>query len=510
MSKELIINAKHYETRVALIEDGVVAEFYSERKTGQELLGNIYVGKVTRVLPGMQAAFVDIGVERTAFLYVSDVHRDMLNIEQPLFDDPESDENPDPEDSEIHQSNQWKLINFQIEDLVREGQHIMVQVTKEPVGEKGARLTSYISIPGRHLVLMPNVDHIGVSRSIEDKDKKERLRELVREIRPDNSGFIIRTISEDASKEALKSEMDFLLTLWAEIKKKREKRSSPGLIHKDLPIALRAVRDLFTNEIDRLIIDSDDEYRRIMEFISTFAPSRKYSIERYDENIPILEAFGVEKEISRALDPKVQLKSGGHIVIDRTEALTAIDVNTGSYVGKTNLEETTLKTNLEAAKEIARQLRFRNIGGLIVIDFISMDEKQNKERVYETIKEALGKDKAKTNALPLSDLGLIEMTRKRTRPSLNTLQTEPCLQCNGRGLIKSVKAICYEIFRVIEAECQMYGEDGDVFVSVNPRIGEVLEREEKKEIEALEKSLKKRIIIVVKEDFHLERYEIFP
>ncbi len=509
MTNELIINARHYETRVALIEDGVVAEFYSERNTGQELLGNIYVGKVTRVLPGMQAAFVDIGVERTAFLYVSDVHKNMLNIDQPLFEDPESDEDLDSDDPEIPQSNQWDRCDFRIEDLVHEGQRIMVQVTKEPVGKKGARLTSYISIPGRYLVLMPNVEHIGVSRLIEDKDEKERLRELVREIRPDNSGFIIRTISENASKEMLASEIDFLLKLWAGIKKKRENRTGPGLIHKDLPITLRAVRDLFTRGIDRLIIDSDDEYKKITEFISSFAPTLEHSIEIYDEKIPILETFGVEKEILRALDPKVQLKSGGHIVIERTEALTAIDVNTGSYVGKTNLEETTLKTNLEAAKEIARQLRFRNIGGLIVIDFISMDEKQNKEKVYETIKQALEKDRAKTNVLPVSDLGLIEMTRKRSRPSLSKLQTDPCSHCNSRGRIKSVKAICYEIFRAIEAESYTYGENGDVFVSVNSRIGEVLEREEKNEIEALGKKLKKRIIIVVKEDFLLERYEIF-
>ncbi len=509
MSKELIINAKRYETRVALIEDGVVAEFYSERKTGQELLGNIYVGKVTRVLPGMQAAFVDIGVERTAFLYISVIHRDMLDIEEPLFEDPESDEDLDSEDSEGPQSNQWNHITLQIEDLVREGQHIMVQVTKGPIGEKGARLTSYISIPGRHLVLMPNVDHIGVSRMIEDKENKERLRELVREIRPDNSGFIVRTISEQASKETLKSEMDFLLKLWAGIRNKSENRTTPGLIHKDIRIALRAVRDLFTRGIDRLIIDSNDEYRRVTEFISTFAPSLKYSVEIYDEKVPILEAFGVEKEILRALDPKVHLKSGGHIVIERTEALTTIDVNTGSYVGKTNLEETTLQTNLEAAKEIAHQLRFRSIGGLIVIDFISMDEKHNKEMLYETLKKALEKDKAKTNVLPVSDLGLIEMTRKRTRPSLNTLQTEPCLHCNGRGLRRSIMAICYDIFRAIEGEYHSYGGDGDIVVSVNPQIGKALEREEKKEIEALGKSLKKRIIIVEKGDFHLEQYEIF-
>ena len=389
MTKELIINARPHETRVALVEDGVPVEFHSERKTGQELLGNIYVGKVTRVLPGMQAAFVDIGVERTAFLYVSDVHRDMLNIEKSMFGDLKENTDLNLDDSETLQTNPFDLINFQIEDLLREGQHIMVQVSKEPLGEKGARLTSYISIPGRHLVLMPKVDHIGASRLIEDKEKKASLKKIVHEIRPNNFGFIVRTISEDASKETLKSEMDFLLKLWADIQKKAENRSSPGRIHEELPVSLRAVRDLFTKEVDRLIIDSNEEYGKIMKFIRTFAPSLKHYVEIYDGYNPIFDSFGIENEISRALRPIIPLKSGGHIVIELTEALTTIDVNTGRYVGKTNLEETILKTNLEAAKKIAGQLRFRNIGGLIVIDFISMEEKQNKESVHLALQQAL-------------------------------------------------------------------------------------------------------------------------
>ena len=509
MTKELIINARPHETRVALVEDGVLVELHSERKTGQELLGNIYVGKVTRVLPGMQAAFVDIGVERTAFLYVSDVHRDMLNLEGSMFGDFEAETDFDLDDSEALQTKPFDLINFQIEDLLREGQHIMVQVSKEPLGEKGARITSYISIPGRHLVLMPKVDHIGVSRLIEDKEKKAHLKEIVCEIRPNNFGFIVRTISEDASKETLKSEMDFLLKLWADIQKKSENRSSPGLIHEELPVSLRAVRDLCTKEVARIIIDSNKEYKNITEFIRTFAPSLKHSVEIYDGHDPIFDSFGIENEISRAIGPIIQLKSGGHIVIELTEALTAIDVNTGRYVGKTNLEETILKTNLEAAKEIAYQLRFRNIGGLIVIDFISMEEKQNKENVHLTLQQALEKDRAKTNVLPMSDLGLIEMTRKRTRPNLNSLLTEPCTHCEGRGRLKSKRAVCYEIFREIERECLIPGENRDVFVSVNPLIGDILGEEEKKAIQALEKKLNKRIIIIVKEDFHPERYEIF-
>ncbi len=509
MPNELIINSRPHETRVALVEDGDVVEVYNEKKTGQELLGNIYRGQVTRVLPGMQAAFVDIGLERRAFLYVSDVHRALSDIEQAMFEDVTAEEDPDSIDPESSQPIQFDNVALPIDELLREGQHIMVQISKEPLGKKGARLTSYVSLPGRHLVLMPTVDHIGVSRLIEDKEKKDRLKEIIREIRPANLGFIVRTVSEDASKEILKSEMDFLMKLWSGIQEKMEKRSRPGLIHKDLHISLRAVRDLFTREVERLVIDSKDEYNKIMEFINDFAPGLKYSVEFYDGQDPIFDAFGIEGKIARALETKIQLKSGGHIVIEHTEALTAIDVNTGSYVGKTNLEETILKTNLEAIKEIAHQLRFRNIGGIIIIDFISMEEKGNQQSVPAALKEALAKDKAKTNVLPMSDLGLIEMTRKRTRPNLNRLLTEPCLYCEGSGRLKSRKEICYEIFRGIERESVFPGENSDVFVSVNPSIGNVLREEEYESLRAMENRLKKRIIIHVKENFHLEQYEIY-
>jgi ribonuclease G len=381
-------------------------------------------------------------------------------------------------------------------------------VAKEPLGKKGARLTSFITIPGRHLVLMPTVNHIGVSRKIEDKEKRDRLKEIISEIRPAGSGFILRTASEGASKETLKSEMDSLLKLWSSIQEKMEGRSGPGPLYKDMRITLRAVRDLFTKEVKRLVVDSSEEYKEIMEFIKTFAPSLKHSVELYEGHDPIFDAFGIETEISRAFNNNIQLKSGGLIVIERTEALTAIDVNTGSYVGKTNLEETILKTNLEAVKEIAHQLRLRNIGGLIVIDFISMGEKHNQEHVFRELKDALTKDKAKTSVLPMSDLGLMEMTRKRTRPNLNRLLTEPCLYCEGRGALKSKKAICYEIFRGLERECAASGENGIVYVSVNPRIENVLREEEQESITTLEKRLRKRIVIIVKENFHPEQYEI--
>jgi len=384
----------------------------------------------------------------------------------------------------------------------------MVQVAKEPIGTKGARLTSHISIPGRHLVLMPTVNHIGISRRIEDRKERERLRGVIEEIRPSELGFIVRTVSESASKEKLQSEMEFLIKLWANIQVEMEKRSKPELLHKDLSISLRAVRDLFTREVDRLIIDSMDEYESIMEFILAFESRLRYSVELYEGSEPIFDAFGIEMEISRALNNKIWLKSGGYIVIEMTEALTAIDVNTGSYVGKRNPEETILKTNLEAVKEIAYQLRFRNIGGLIVIDFIDMEKKLNRERVFMALKEALKKDKAKSTILHMSDLGLIEMTRKRTRANLNRLLTEPCFYCEGRGTVKSKETICYELFRDLEREYPASEEGENVYVLVNPEIDTVLREDEQESIIDLEKRLKKRITIIAKRDFHVEQYEI--
>jgi ribonuclease G len=507
MQSELIINSRSHETRVALVENGAVVELHVERKTGQELIGNIYRGRVVRVLPGMQAAFVDIGLERTGFLFVSDVHNDFSGFEQIMLANEKDMKGNEFEDSEGSQQGQLREIFFQIDDLLHEGQDIMVQIAKEPIGNKGARLTSHASLPGRHLVLMPTVNHIGISRRIEAKEEKERLKRILLEIRPGTLGFIARTVSEGALKEKLKSEMDFLLKLWSNIQTKMEKGSGPGLLYRDLSIPLRAVRDLFTREVDRLVIDSVEDYENILGFIETFAPRLKNSVELYEGSEPIFDAFGIEIELSRALGNKIWLKSGGYIVIEKTEALTPIDVNTGSYVGKRNLEETILKTNLEAVKEIAYQLRFRNIGGLIVIDFIDMEKKANRERVFMALKEALSKDKAKTNILPMSDLGLIEMTRKRTRADLNSLLTEPCTYCDGRGVLKSKQTICYEIFRDLERECAISG-GGHVYLLVNPEIDNVLREEEQESVMELEKRIEKRIIIISKKNFHLEQYEI--
>jgi ribonuclease G len=315
-------------------------------------------------------------------------------------------------------------------------------------------------------------------------------------------------VSEGDSREQLKSEMNFLLKLWDNIREKMDKSSTRGILHKDLNISLRAVRDLFTREVDRLIVDSREEYNNILSFIETFASGLKYSVDLYEGSDPIFDAYGIEMEISRALEKKIWLKSGGSIVIEMTEALTAIDVNTGSYVGKRNLEETILKTNLEALKEIAYQLRFRNIGGLIVIDFIDMEKKSNRERVFNALKEAMGRDRAKTNILPMSDLGLIEMTRKRTRENLNRMLSEPCFYCEGRGTLKSNRTTCYEIFRDLEREYADLPDDGPVYVLVHPEIENCMREEERDSVMDLERRTKKRIIVIAKEQFHVEQYEI--
>jgi len=510
MANELIINVRPHETRVALIENGLVAELHIDRKSGHGLIGNIYRGRVARVLPGMQAAFVDIGEERTAFLYVADIYRDLPDPGRTIYmpNGDYSDETGDsPEPEPDMGAGSGEAVN--IECMLQEGQSIVVQVSKDPIGTKGARLTSYISLPGRHLVLLPYVDHIGISRRIKDKEERDRLKNIVEEIRPEKTGFIIRTASEGVEREKIKSEMDFMLKLWANILERMNRSSKPELLYMDLSVSLKAVRDLFTREIDRLIIDSEEEYERIVEFIDKFAPALRYSVELYNGEEPVFDAYGIEIEISRLLDSKVWLKSGGYIVIELTEALTSIDVNTGSYVGKRNLEETILNTNLEAVKEIAYQLRLRNIGGLIVIDFIDMENPEDRYKVFSALKEALSRDKARTYVLRMSELGLIEMTRQRAKESLYRQMTEKCMYCEGRGSTKSKKTICYEIFRDLERERLLTPDiSGNIYVNVNPEIANVLKEDEQLSIIELEKSLNRRIVIISQKDYHIEQYEI--
>jgi ribonuclease G len=493
MANELIINVTQQETRVALLEDRVLAELYIERTKDRGIMGNIYKGKVVKVLPGMQAAFVDIGLEKAAFLYVTDVYGGLeeyeemgfIGLEMPTYFNPSS----------------------QIEDLLSEGQEILVQVSKEPLGTKGTRITSHITLPGRYLVFMPMVDHIGVSRRIKDEKERRRLRDIALSIKLPNGGFIVRTASEGADHEEIRNDMEFLIQFWNNIQKKKETLTAPCLIHSDLTMVLRVIRDIFSPQVNRIIIDSKEEYENIISFINTYMPKQKYDITLYEKNQPIFDAYGIEMEIDKILGRKVWLKSGGYIVIDMSEALVAIDVNTGRYVGKRNLADTILKTNLEAAKEIAYQLRLRNIGGIIIIDFIDMEREGDREKVYQALEEAIKKDRQKTNIFKISELGLVEMTRKRTRENVSRILGELCPYCEGAGLVKSKTTICYEIFREIERTASELGGH-NILVEVNPDVADLLYEEERAGVEELERKLRKKIVIKGKGGFHQEQFSI--
>jgi ribonuclease G len=677
-SSILVINAAGAETRVALIESGSIHEFYLERKREKGIVGNIYKGRVVRVLPGMQAAFVDIGLEKAAFLYVGDVYGDpdfseefeltegehapvlhevpseqeaeeqeaqaqaagstqraddvrsearaeeapppaagelagpvaasaepaaagsatgvspeelapptagppaqpaeappglapipltqaiglepvpappLLVPEPPAATveaastsgEPAAAAPPAPASGQIHarpaeaarearegrdrgrredrNRNRDRDRDGQrrnghgreerrpkegkaIQDLLKEGQEVIVQVAKDPIGTKGARITSHISLPGRHLVFMPTVDHIGISRRIEKEGERRRLREIVDRMRPDGTGFIVRTVAENVEAPKLEADIRFLIQVWNEIIRTKDKVGAPALLHPDLDLILRATRDLFTADVQKLVIDDRDEYERILRFVKEQAPHLESQIELYQGQEPIFDAYGIEQELKRASQRKVWLKSGGYIIIDQAEALTAVDVNSGRYVGKKNLEETITKINIEAAREIVYQLRLRNIGGIIIIDFIDMDKPQNRDKVFKALQEALGRDKAKTNVLKISELGLVEMTRKRVRESVTRMMNEPCSYCDGKGHVKSKVTVAYEIFREIRRDAPSFPEPVLV-VNCHPEVARILQGEERDELRALMDRFNKTIQVRPQSGYHQEQFDIY-
>lgn len=505
MSTLLIINATQRERRVALVEKDSLAELYIERPSGKGLVGNIYNGRVVRVLAGMDASFVDVGLDKAGFLYVSDVVKPPSDSELGLVADDDSEEvniEAPPPAVVSGQSGQPPRIS----DLLHSGQEILVQVAKAPIGTKGARLTTHITLPGRLLVFLPTVDHIGISRRIESDSERHRLRDIVADMRPAGTGFIIRTAAEGADQAALEADMSFLTRLWDDIQERRQQPSAPAKIYQDLDLIRRATRDLFTADVDRLIIDDPREHTQLLEFVRTFMPALAQRVELYSGAEPLFDAFGLEVEITRALDRKVWLKSGGYIVIDQTEALTAIDVNTGRYVGKHNLEDTITKINLEAVKEIVCQLRLRDIGGIIIIDFIDMERQADRDKVFNALQEALGGHRARTNILKISELGLVEMTRKRVRESLSRSLTQVCPYCEGNGRIKSLPTMCYEILHAIERE--VGGHRGMVSVAVNPDVCNWLIDEEQDAVEALENRLGIEIRVDASPEFHQEQFMV--
>jgi ribonuclease G len=503
----LVINADGPETRVALVEDGFLGELYIERKRERGIAGNIYKGRVERVLPGMQAAFVNIGLEKSAYLHVSDVRGTPDDLKGLLSAESNRNDDRDEDEEEKDAARASGGGGARIEDLLKEGQEVIVQVTKEPISTKGARTTRYISLPGRHLVFMPTVDHIGISRRIASDKERRRLREIVESVRPAGSGFIVRTVAEGVSERELRSDMEFLIKLWNNVVTRAETGRCPSLIYNDLDLLLRTVRDLFTADVEKLIIDSRSEYERVKKFIAAFMPDFPGHIELYEGQEPIFDGFGIEIEIDRALERKVWLKSGGYLIVDEMEALTAIDVNTGRFVGKSSLEDTITKTNLEACREVAEQLRIRSIGGMIVVDFIDMDRPHNRDKVTRAFNDYLRKDRSKAAVTRISELGLIEMTRKRTRESLLHNLTEPCTACEGKGYTKSRRTVSYELFRELRRQGDLV-EGDTVLIEVHPDVAQVLATSDRAFLEDIEKRLQKRIIVKARGSFHVEDFEI--
>jgi ribonuclease G len=499
MGSEILINVTRGETRVGLLEGGQVVEFYVERKRDASLVGNIYKGKIVKILPGMQSAFVDIGLEKAAFLYVADIKADTDEY-APLFEEEEKEE------SSLEVIPRKCRSEMTIEEIIQEGQELLVQVSKDPIGSKGARVTSYITLPGRYLVLMPNVEHIGISRRISDEDERNRLKAIVERIKPPGYGLIIRTASEESTEEDMSKDLQFLILLWENLQEKKDRVPARGLLYSDLDLVIRSVRDLMSQDVERLIIDSAEEYNRIIEFVKTYFPKLLDKIELYEETEPLFDAFGIELDIARAIGRRVWLKSGGYIVVDQTEAMTVIDVNTGKFVGKEGLEDTILKTNLEAVKEIAYQIRLRNLGGIIIIDFIDMDRPENRDKLFTAFTEAMKRDRAKNTIFHISELGLIQMTRKRVRESLGRTLSTTCPYCEGKGFVKSPDTLCFEILRTIKKLARHGSEK--IVITAHPIVAEMLSDEEMLGIEDVESKYGVKVLVRADNKMHQENYEV--
>ncbi len=482
MSDELLVNVSPTETRVAYVENGVLQEVSIERSSHKGVLNQIYKGKVVRVLPGMQAAFVDIGLERTAFIHANDIFS----------------QNPDARGN--------------ITQLLHEGQTIIAQVIKNPISSKGARLSTHLSLSARYLVYMPYADHIGVSAKIEDEQARDSLRALLASVIESDEvtltgGFIVRTVAAGITEATLRSDIDYLTKLWSQLREKMSSSKVPSVIHADLPLSLRVLRDQLRPTIEKLRVDSREAYAAMGEFVQAYDIPRPERIEHYAGERPLFDLYNVDDEIQKALEPEVQLKSGGYLIIEQTEAMITIDVNTGGFVGHRNLEETIFKTNLEAANAIARQLRLRNLGGIIILDFIDMKDPEHRRQVLRVLEKALEKDYAKTSITGVSQIGLVEMTRKRTQESLEQMLCEPCPVCRGRGRMKSSETICYEIFREVLREARAYDREKLIVVAA-PVVIERLLDEESANVADLESFIGKSLAFQTESTYSQEQYDI--
>jgi Rne/Rng family ribonuclease len=560
MNKEMIISSSDHDTRVAILEDDQVVEIFIEREKSRGVVGNIYKGRVSKVLPGMQSSFVDIGLERDAFLYVTEVINTVEEFERLESGDEDSDEPAAPEPAAVAAGNgpgnglaatatatdledaapvtaggpradrrsrdregsggaggsrgysRDDRPEAKIEDLLKEGQEVLVQVVKEPLGTKGARLTSHVTMPGRFLVFMPTVDHVGVSRKIESREERTRLRGIVRSFREQHGftgGVIIRTAASARSEQDIVSDLSYFHQVWTEIRQRMEGRRPPAVLFQEQSLVTKLLRDLLTEDFTAIRIDNEQEHRRVVALVERIMPALLPRVKLYSKDFPIFEEYGVQGEIDKALRSKVWLKSGGYLVINQTEALVAIDVNTGRYVGKRTgrLEDTIVKTNLEAVKEIVRQIRLRDLGGIIVLDLIDMEEKKNRQKVFQEVDKELRKDRSPSKAIQVSDFGLVIVTRKRVKQSLERQLTEPCPYCSGSGSIKSASTICFEIL----TEIRKIGPEVDgqgVILRVNPDIARALKEEESALLRDLQRTLGRPITIKPDTHLHHEQFDV--
>ena len=515
MPSKILINANLREIRVALLENNQLAELFIEHRANKGIVGNIYKGTVTKILPGMQVAFVDIGSDKAGFLCVGDI--DVSDILVSDYNQTSKQELAgvalnEEEETEVSEQDQSIIPikhSIPIQSLLKEGQEVIVQVAKNPIGTKGARITTYITLPGRYLVYMPTIDHICVSRRIEDEGEKERLKTLISKIGNPGEGYIIRTAGQNCEKSDFEFDLSFLHRLWETLQKKAEETPPRNLLYEDLNLIFRSMRDLFTKEVSHMVVDSKSEYQNCLEFCKNYLPHVYDKVELYQGPVPVFDHFGVEIEINRALDRKVWLKSGGYISIDQTEALIAIDVNTGKFVGHSDPEETILKTNLEAVKEVVYQLRLRNIGGIIIVDFIDMLKEESKEIIWNSLIQSLKEDRSRTKILKISELGLVEMTRKRVRESLAQTLCDSCFYCGGRGHIKSPTTISNEIIRAIQRICtDDHLNQKNLTIEVHPSVYDLFFDEESSFLEEIEQEYGLEVKFLVSRELHQEKYNI--
>jgi ribonuclease G len=508
VSKRIVVNAGPIETRVAVQEGNLLTDLYLERHRHRSIVGSVYKGTVTNVLPGMQAAFVNIGLAKDAFLYAGDFTASRGVETAPLVLATDEDET----DVEVDEAAPPRRETVApIEEMLGRGQQVMVQVSKESLGSKGARVTSFISLPGRYLVYMPQTQHIGVSRRIRDDAERDRLRAVLRGLTLPPGGFIVRTNAEGKGDGEFAADVEFLSRLWAQIQTREAQATPPAVLHEEADLTFRVVRDLFSPEVDEFVVDSAEAYERCLGYVRALVPALEDRVKRYAERAPVFDHYGIEKDIEKALRRRVWLKSGGYIVIDHTEALVSIDVNSGKYVGKRDFEQTVLKINMEAVTEVVRQIRLRDLGGIIIIDFIDMEIAEHREQVYKALKRALAEDKARTNVLQISELGLVEMTRKRVRQDLRALLSVTCPTCRGSGVTKSNETLAAEVYRAIQAKVAAESEPvrRDVVARVHPDLAAYLEDEGREDLARLEAAMDIKVAVqAVDKQPHREDYDI--